>query len=194
MLYPSLKHLTILLASQSPRRRDLLSKLDIMVQNVDIDIEENYPPKTPAKQVAQYLSELKNKGYTEDLYSNEVLLTADTTVVYANKVLNKPKDLQSAVDMLSVLSGKTHSVTTGVTIRTKSKTISFTEETQVTLMPLSKKEIEHYTSNYEYSDKAGAYGIQDWIGYIGVKKISGCYYNVMGMPLYKVFENLKKIG
>lgn len=182
----------LLLASASPRRRELLSSLDIDMEIVKLhEIDESYPSSLPATEVPEYLSRKKRDGYDlSQLKDNEVLVTADTVVILDNKVIGKPADINDARNMLSKLSGRTHLVVTGVTLSTKSKSISFSTHTNVTFDELSPESIEYYIDRYKPLDKAGSYGIQEWIGYIGIKGISGCYYNVMGLPLHDLYHHL----
>lgn len=185
----------ILLASNSPRRRELLSLLDIDYDIIaPIDIEETYPAGLPAEKVASYLSALKASAYKGVPHAGEALLTADTVVISEGSILGKPHDESEAVAMLTSLSDKTHKVVTGVTLMTPSETITFDETTFVTFDKLSTDEIKEYVRRYRPLDKAGAYGIQEWIGCVGISKIEGCYYNVMGLPLHALSKKLKEIS
>ena len=182
----------ILLASNSPRRRELLGLLDVDFSIAEPrEVNEVYPDNLPAEDVPSYLSALKADAYADMLSDDEILLTADTVVICDGEILGKPDGHNGAVEMLKRLSGKTHTVVTGVSLTTKSDRCVFSEHTDVTFAPLSDDEIDYYVDRYRPYDKAGAYGIQEWIGCIGIKSINGCFYNVMGLPLHKLYENLK---
>ena len=180
----------LLLGSNSPRRNDLLVKLGFTFDKIKIDCEETFDSKMPVREVAQFLAEKKSNAYSS-LSDDEILITADTTVVKGDDILNKPKDAQEAYDMLSKLSGSEHQVVTGVCIRTHNKTESFSCETSVSIDELTNDEIWYYVNNYKPLDKAGAYGIQEWFGLAQVKSINGCYYNVVGLPCNEVYKRLK---
>ena len=183
----------ILLASASPRRRELLTMLGL---NFTIatgkDVDESYDESMPADEVAQYLSLKKADAYRCDLADNQLLITADTVVINDGKILGKPIDRQEAIAMIKSLSGHQHKVVTGVTISTTARQSSFSVETLVEFAQLTDHEIEHYVDTYKPMDKAGAYGIQEWIGCIGVKNINGSFYNVMGLPLHRLYTELKE--
>jgi len=179
----------LILASQSPRRQELLRGLNIPFSVQAIDVEENYPAGIPVEEIPRYLAEKKADAYSLD--ENTMLITADTIVCLDNKVLEKPRDKADAVRMLSELSGKTHEVITGVCIRTRAKCKTFSEISRVRFAELSAEEIEFYVENYRPYDKAGAYGIQEWIGYIGVEHIEGSFYNIMGLPIQRLYVELK---
>ena len=182
----------IILASNSPRRRELLKGLDLDFQvEVIKGIKEGYPKNLPMEQVPQYIAKEKAAAY--QVKPDEVLLTADTIVVLGNEVMGKPKDAADAHRMLRELSGKTHHVITGVCLTTANNQKAFSETTAVTFRELSDEEIDYYIEHYKPFDKAGAYGIQEWIGYIGVSKIDGSFYNVMGLPVERVYEELKAL-
>ena len=182
----------LLLASASPRRRELLSSLDSDVEIVTLkEVDESYPTSLPALEVAHYVACLKRDAYnTSQLADNEILVTADTVVVLDGKVLGKPHSTAEAYSMLRDMSGKTHTVVTGVTLSSNTKTVSFATTTEVTFDNLTDEQINYYIDKYAPMDKAGAYGIQEWIGYIGIKGIYGCYYNVMGLPLHDLYQHL----
>ena len=179
----------LILASQSPRRQELLRGLNIPFCVQVIDIEENYPDEILAKEIPCYLAEKKADAYLPD--NDTMLITADTIVCLDNKVLEKPRDKADAVRMLSELSGKTHEVITGVCIRTRTKRKAFSEIARVRFATFTAEEIEFYVENYRPYDKAGAYGIQEWIGYIGVEYIEGSFYNIMGLPIQRLYTELK---
>lgn len=181
----------ILLASHSPRRRELLGKLDVEVEMLPlIEVNESYPAKMAPEEVAAYVSRKKAHPYMSQLNDREILLTADTVVVNRGEVLGKPGNAEEAALMLRLLSGHTHKVVTGVTLATKKRTLTFSEITEVDFAPLSHEEIGYYVEKYRPMDKAGAYGIQEWIGYVGISGIRGDYYNVMGLPLHALYNRL----
>ena len=184
----------IRLASNSPRRKELLAGIDIPFEVRVIDgIDESYPDTLPTKDIAEYISKKKSAAYRQTMASDELVITADTIVVLGLQVMGKPKDANEACSMLRQLSGKTHQVITGVTLTTIERQISFSVETDVTFKVLSDEEIEYYVSHYRPFDKAGAYGIQEWIGHIGVTGMSGSYFNVMGLPVQRIYEALKTL-
>ena len=181
----------IILASGSPRRRELLSQLDIKFTVETLDVDESFPSEMKVKDVATFLSEKKINAYPkEKIGTNTIIITADTIVTIDDLVLGKAKDKTEAFKMLSMLSGKTHSVITGVSIKSKTKTISFSSATRVKFKELSKEEINYYIHHYQPFDKAGSYGIQEWIGKVGVEWIEGSFYNVMGLPIQKLYTEL----
>lgn len=182
----------IILGSQSPRRKELLANLGLEFTQRSLDADESYPKDLRSKEVAEYLSRKKAAAGLATLQKNEMLITSDTTVVLGKKILNKASNEKEAAQMLRELSAKKHKVISGVCLSTKEKAISFSVTTKVYFKKLSKEEIEYYIANYQPFDKAGAYGIQEWIGMIGVKKIKGSYYNVMGLPLKELYEELRK--
>ncbi len=182
-----------ILASHSPRRQQLLQDAGIVFELASgYEVAEEYPSTLPAQEVARYLSALKARAYPFLLHPRDILITADTTVVLDNKVLGKPSDASEAREMLSQLSGRSHQVITGVTLRSCNHTLTFDAVSSVHFRPLLSEEIDYYISVYRPFDKAGAYGIQEWIGYIGVERIEGCYYNIMGLPLFQLFQQLNQ--
>lgn len=184
----------LLLASGSPRRRELTEQLGMEVVRAHLkDVEETYPDTLSAAEVAPYLSRLKAEAYMGEIAPDEVLLTADTVVVDGDMILGKPRDEGEAHAMLRELSGHTHQVITGVTLASDKVMQTFSEVTEVEFAELTDDEISYYVEKYRPLDKAGAYGIQEWIGYIGIKGIKGDYYNVMGLPLRRVYEHLLKM-
>lgn len=184
----------LLLASGSPRRRELTEQLGMEVVRAHMkDVEETYPDTLSAAEVAPYLSRLKAEAYMGEIAPDEVLLTADTVVVDGDRILGKPRDEGEAHAMLRELSGHTHQVITGVTLASDKGMQTFSEVTEVEFAELTDDEISYYVEKYRPLDKAGAYGIQEWIGYIGIKGIKGDYYNVMGLPLRRVYEHLLKM-
>ncbi len=184
----------IILSSKSPRRQELVSKLGYPVTIDPIDADESFPSELKAGEIASYLSKKKSDHYHKNINDGEVLLTCDTIVWINDTVMNKPETLDEARQMLNVLSGEMHEVYTGVTLKTNSDTITFAEKTEVYFKPLTTSEIDYYINIFKPMDKAGAYGIQEWIGYIGVEKIVGCYYNVMGLPLSRVYGELQGLS
>ncbi len=183
----------LLLASKSPRRRELLAQLGLQLSIVDIDVDEHLLSPVAAAQVAETLALRKAAGYQTPLTADEVLVTADTVVVHQDEVLGKPHDRQEAARMLRSLSGCAHQVYTGVCLRSANRTTSFTECTQVHFRPLAEREITYYIDHYRPFDKAGAYGIQEWIGMVGIERIEGCYYNVMGLPVARLYRELQAL-
>lgn len=181
----------LLLGSNSPRRNELLAQMGYAFTKVTIDCEESYKSIVPLDEVAEYLARKKSKAY-HGLKDGEVLITADTTVLFEKEILNKPENKEKAFLMLKKLSGKTHRVITGVCIRTQNKLDSFSSVTEVTFSKISDGDIEHYISNYNPMDKAGAYGIQEWFGMTQVKMIKGCFYNVVGLPCHDLYKRLKE--
>jgi septum formation protein len=182
----------IVLASKSPRRQALIGELGIPFEVRIKEVEEIYPETLDIYKVPEFLADLKAAPLRSELKKGEVLLTSDTVVVFNNTILGKPKDEQHSFEMLSTLSGEIHEVVTGVSLSSTEKEISFSSLTKVYFSELSPEEIQHYIETFKPMDKAGSYGIQEWIGYIGVQKIEGCYYNVMGLPLHDVYAALKK--
>ena len=179
----------LIVASSSPRRQYLMKEagFDFTVEKPDVD--ESFPSELPVEQVAKFLAE-KKAEYFRLTMKDEIVLTADTVVILQNKILNKPADRNEALDMLRRLSGNTHLVMTGVCIISKEKEISFEDTTEVTFVSLTREEIEFYVDQYKPFDKAGAYGAQDWIGMVAIEKIVGSYFNVMGLPVHKVYQHL----
>jgi len=192
MLHEKYKDYKIILASQSPRRQMLLKGLDIPFEIRLMDVEENYPSHLKKEDIALYLSELKASAFNETMDDKTLVITADTIVCINNKVLGKPKDFDDAVNILTQLSGNMHEVITGVCLKTREKTKSFYALTKVYFKKLSQKEIKYYITNYKPYDKAGAYGAQEWIGYIAIERIEGSYFNVMGLPTRLLYEELMK--
>ena len=190
MLKQKLKNYTIILASASPRRQEFLKTLDIDFKIQLKPIEEVYPEHLIHSEISDFLSVLKAEPFLEALSKNDILITSDTIVWHNNMALGKPKDEQDAFNMLAALSGKTHEVITSVCFKTKSKTTLIHDITKVTFNKLSDETIHYYISTYKPFDKAGAYGIQDWIGLIGISNIEGSYTNVVGLPTEKVYQFL----
>ena len=194
LLQDRLKDYRLILASASPRRRELLAACDLDFVLADkFECEECYPAELEADKVAEYLSQLKSNAYPHALEEKDILLTADTVVILGDKILGKPHSEEEAVEMISSLSGATHKVVTGVTLRTAKQTISFSAESLVSLRTLEAEEVRYYVEKYRPLDKAGAYGIQEWIGYIGIEGIEGSFYNVMGLPVQRLYSALKEL-
>jgi septum formation protein len=183
----------IILASNSPRRRELLSGLDIEFEvKVLPDIEEHYPESLPVSDIAPYLSKTKAQAYLPLLQPDDIIITADTAVIVDNNVLGKPVDADDARRMLHLISGRTHQVTTGVSLTSLKLQQTFSVTTNVTFKQLTDAEINYYIEHYKPYDKAGAYGIQEWIGYVGVTSLEGSYFNVMGLPVQRIYTELQK--
>jgi septum formation protein len=181
----------LILASQSPRRKELLKGLGFDFEIRTKDIEEDFPQELEASKVAGFLSAKKAAAFREEIGPDEIILTSDTVVILEGKILGKPIDEADAFNMLSALSGKSHLVTTGITFLSTEKLLTFSDTAKVFFKELSSAEIDYYISNFGPFDKAGAYGIQEWIGFVGVKKIEGSYFTVMGLPIHLVYDALK---
>jgi len=181
----------IILASQSPRRQELLQGLNIPFDVTDVDIEETYPPEMVGVDIPMFLAEKKTKAFMDSMEKDTLLITADTIVWHEGRALGKPVDKAEAAGMLQALSGKTHQVITGVCISTLRKRKTFHVISEVRFAKLNPKEIDFYIDNYSPYDKAGAYGVQEWIGFIGVEYIEGSYFNVMGLPVQRLYTELK---
>lgn len=185
-----LENKSIILASKSPRRKQLLSELGLNFEVKANEIEEVYPDDLPKKEIPEYLSKLKANASKEFITKDEIIIAADTIVILENEVLGKPAGESGAIEILQKLSGKMHTVVSGVTLLNKNKEKSFSVSTHVYFKELRLEDIELYVTKYQPLDKAGAYAIQEWIGMIGIEKIEGCYYNVVGLPLSKLVEEL----
>jgi septum formation protein len=183
---------TITLASKSPRRKQILTESGFDVEVKIKEVEEIYPENIDPYQIPLYLAELKAGAFKEEMEEDELVVTSDTIVILEGKVLGKPQDEKDAFQMLKALSGRKHDVVTGVCIFQKAHSRTFSELTEVYFKELSDDEISYYIKNFKPLDKAGAYGIQEWIGMIGVEKIVGSYYNVMGFPINRFYSELKK--
>lgn len=181
----------LILSSNSPRRKELLAGLDIPFEvRVVKGIDESFPNDLPTDEIAEFVSKKKATAYA--VAEDEIVITADTIVVLDGEVLGKPRDLDDAAAMLRRLSGRTHRVITGVTLKNQVKQTSFSVVSEVTFKSLSDDEISYYVHRYQPLDKAGAYGIQEWIGYVGVTSLSGSYFNVVGFPVQRIYEVLRK--
>jgi septum formation protein len=191
LLHDKLKSFRLILASQSPRRRQLLSDAGIEYELAPrFECDEVFPEDLPAEEVAEYLSRLKSEAYPLQLEKNDILLTADTVVVASGEVLGKPADRADAIAIIEKLSGKEHEVITGVTLRSAERINSFSSHSKVRFRALTDEEIEYYVKTYAPMDKAGAYGIQEWIGYVGIEGIDGSFFNVMGLPVQRLYCEL----
>ena len=182
----------VVLASNSPRRKELLGGLgiDFEVRTLQ-DIDESYPSSLKGEEIPMYISGKKAEAYKQSMADDEMIITADTIVYDNGQVLGKPKDREEAIQMLRELSGHAHEVITGVSIVTKEKTAQFASTSKVTFAELTDEEIAYYVDHYKPFDKAGAYGIQEWIGYVAVTRIEGSYFNVMGLPIQRLYTELK---
>ncbi|MDY9918060.1 septum formation protein [Porphyromonadaceae bacterium NLAE-zl-C104] len=183
----------LVLASNSPRRKELLSGIDVEYEVMALpDIDESYPDDIPHEEIPEYLAKKKASAYISMMQDDALLITADTVVLLHGRILGKPLDKRDAKQMLRELSGETHRVITGVSLTSKQKQVSFSDTAHVTFGQLTDEEIDYYVEKYNPSDKAGAYGVQEWIGYVGVERIEGSYFNVMGLPIFKVYRELKR--
>lgn len=192
MLTERLKNYHITLGSVSPRRHELLASLGLSFKTVDPNICENAPPGISPDELAVYLAVAKAKAIGSGPGSQDILITADTVVLCNGQVLAKPDGRDEAIEFLRLLSGREHQVITGVCISSLEKTVSFSSETVVTFCQLETEEIEYYVDNYKPFDKAGAYGIQEWIGFVATERIEGSYFNVMGLPVNRLYRELKE--
>ena len=181
----------IILASKSPRRKELLNLLDFNFKVEITEVNEVYPENIEIIKVAEYLANLKANAFN-NIPTNTIVITADTVVILDEQILGKPKNKTEAVKMLQSLSNRNHKVMTGVCIKSRDKTISFSNTTKVFFKELTSSEINSYIENYKPFDKAGSYGIQEWIGAIGITKIEGSYFNVVGLPINQLYKNLKE--
>ena len=189
----SIKNYKLILASASPRRQQLMKDAGFTFEVRLKKIAEDYPEDLPIEKVPEYLSKVKAEAFREELKPDEVLVTADTVVCIHDKILGKPANRAEAIRMLQELSGNRHLVVTGVCVTTCTKQLSFSALTNVFFKTLSTEEVEYYVDVYKPFDKAGAYGIQEWIGYIGIERIEGSFYNVMGLPVQKLYETLRML-
>ena len=181
----------IILASKSPRRQQLFAGLDIEFEIELREVEEIYPDHLPFELVPQFLAELKASAFEKTVSEDEIIITADTVVLLDGLILEKPKSADEAKEMIRKLSGNTHTVVTGVCVMSKNKKETFSDHTRVSFAALSDKEIEFYVERYQPFDKAGSYGAQEWLGYIAIDKLEGSYFNVMGLPVHKIYSVLK---
>ena len=195
LLKDKLKTKKLILASHSPRRKELISGTGLEFTLSDgYSVDEVYPDSLPAEDVAWYLAGLKSEGYPHALGPGEILITADTVVISGDKVLGKPESRKQALDMLSMLSSRKHTVVTGVVIRDAGRKRVFSVATDVWFRQMGAEEMEYYVDTYKPYDKAGAYGIQEWIGYVAIERIEGSFYNVMGLPVQTLYVELDKFA
>ena len=193
MLKVKLSNYEIILASQSPRRIKFFNELDIKFRSIKLDFDESYPNNLSAEQITDFIANKKASYYSELLNKNTIVITSDTIVWLNGKAIGKPKNNKNAKEILLTLSGKTHKVITSFCIKTLESKKIINETTEVTFKHLTEKEIDFYISNNKVLDKAGAYGIQDWIGYIGIININGTYNNVMGLPTHLLYKELMNL-
>ena len=193
MLSKKFKNNHVILASGSPRRQELYKELGIKFTIQVKDVEENYPSYLKKQDITNYLAELKASAFSNELKDEDIVITADTIVWHHNKPIGKPKDKEDAILMLQAFSDDSHKVISSVCIKTLNCQKTFYDVSKVYFKKLSTTEIHYYVENYNPFDKAGAYGIQEWIGFIGVTKIKGSYFNVMGLPVHKLYEELLKL-
>ena len=190
----NLEKYKVILASGSPRRRELMAGLGVNYEvRILPDVDESYPDTLQGEEIPLYIAKEKADAYIPMMQPDELIITADTIVGLDGKVLGKPRDREDALQMLRTMSGRTHEVFTGVCITTTDWQRSFTAQTEVRFATLSEDEIIYYVDNFKPMDKAGAYGVQEWIGFIGVENISGSYYNIMGLPVQKLYRELLKV-
>jgi len=190
MILSHLKERSIILGSGSPRRKLLLEGLCIPFRVESKNVEELYDESLQREEIPRFLSELKANAFEKELSPSDLLITSDTTVFLGDRILNKPKDTAEATEMLTSLSGHTHTVITAVTITDLSKCVTFHDETEVTFKELTSEEIDFYIKEFNPMDKAGSYGAQEFMGYIAIENLEGSYFNVMGLPVHKVYEEL----
>ena len=184
----------VILASNSPRRKELLSGLGVAYEVKTMpDVDESYPDGLSGEEIAKHIARGKAEAYRSLIQADELVITADTIVWLDGTVMGKPKDEEGAKDMLMRLSGKTHQVITGVCLTTSSMRKTFATVTDVTFATLTEDEIDYYVTRYQPMDKAGSYGVQEWIGFVGVENLSGSYFNVMGLPIQRLYTELKKL-
>lgn len=190
-MFNNLSKYNVVLASNSPRRRELLSQLGIEYTVKTIEgIDESYPDSEARAEVAEFIAAKKARAYLQAMDDNDLIITADTIVCVEDEILGKPKDAEDACRMLKKLSGREHDVVTGVVVATKNRQESFSVTTRVKFAVLTDEIITHYVENFKPFDKAGAYGIQEWIGFVGVESISGSFFNVIGLPVQRLFQVL----
>jgi len=190
MLSELLKHKTLSLGSKSPRRKELLEGLGLTFETRVKEVEETFSIDIDQYKVAEFLANKKANAFTNELTKEDIIITSDTIVLCDGEILGKPNDAKDAFEMLTKLSGKSHQVITGVCLKSIEKTITFSDTTKVWFKSLTSDEINFYIKTYQPFDKAGSYGIQEWIGYVGIEKIEGTYFNVMGLPVNLLYKRL----
>jgi len=190
MILDKLKNKNLILASGSPRRQQFLKDLGLEFSIQLKEVEEIYPSDLKGSEITDFLAKLKAEPFIDELKSNDILITSDTIVWLDQKAIGKPKNREQAKEMLFLLSGKTHEVISSICLSSKNKQKIFSDITQVKFKELSTEEIDYYIDNYKPFDKAGSYGIQEWIGFIGIEKIEGSYFNVMGFPVHKFYKEI----
>lgn len=193
MIIDKLNGYRIILASRSPRRQQLLREMGLRFDVVIREFDESYPGDLTGREIAEYISSRKAQSFKNEISSDEIVITADTVVWCDKQVLGKPVDTEDAIRMLKEISGNTHEVITAVSIIAKGKEVTFSESTKVTFEEMSSEEIMYYAENYRPFDKAGAYGIQEWIGIIACSHIDGSYFNVVGLPVQRLYSELKNL-
>jgi len=191
-LFDKYKNARLILASQSPRRKELLGGLNLSFEVKVREVDESFPETMAAHEVPVYLAELKASAFIADIQPDDIIITADTVVIINGEVLGKPNDYPHAFEMLKKLSGHRHTVITGVCITSPAKQHSFSAVTDVYFKHLADSEIDYYLQHYRPYDKAGSYGVQEWIGYVAIERIEGSYFNVMGLPIQRLYEELLK--
>lgn len=188
----NLKEKRVILASKSPRRQELLKGLDVDFEIQTKEVDESYPTTMNPETVPTFLAEKKAAAFEDQIEENTIIITSDTIVIQDSNILEKPQSLEEGKKMIGQLADSMHLVVTGVCIQSQSKKEIFSDHTRVHFMPLTEVEIDYYMNKYKPFDKAGSYGVQEWIGYVGIEKLEGSYYNVMGLPVHKVYEALKE--
>ena len=186
-----LKGYKLILVSQSPRRRELLKGLDVEFSTCTVDADESFPASLKGADAVQYICKAKANAYKPQLEENTIAITADTVVILDENIIGKPKSYEEAFSMIRSLSGRVHEVITAVCIFSKEKCVEFYSSTEVHFSEITNEEINYYIEKYKPFDKAGSYGVQEWIGYIGIEKIVGSYFNVMGLPVKRLYDELK---
>lgn len=187
-----LKERRLILGSKSPRRNELMAGLGFPFVVKTQEVEENFPFSMPPFEVASFIAQKKAKSFRQNLEVKDLLITADTVVIIKDEILNKPRNKEEAIEMLQKLSGNIHQVVTGVCMMDVTKTVNFEDLTEVHFKEMEEKELREYVEKFQPYDKAGAYGVQEWIGYVAVYKMVGSFYNVMGLPVHRIYEELKK--
>ncbi|PVX52027.1 septum formation protein [Balneicella halophila] len=194
LLHEKLKGYQLILASQSPRREMLMKQLGLQFDIIPLSIDESYPKELLLEQVPEYLAKKKAEPFVKNIQDKQIVVTSDTVVILYNELLGKPKNKKEAKKLLHKLSGQTHEVISGVCITTKHGQVSKSVSSKVSFKPLSDEEIDYYIEKFEPLDKAGAYGVQEWIGYVAIERIDGSYSNIVGLPTATIYEMLKEVA